>query len=226
MRCCCHRSSAWTNGRALRAGTARSREALMGREIEGRAIGLVGIGEIGRRVARIAQGFGLTVIACDPLLTAEEIRARGAEPVDFDTLLARRHPQPALPAGRGHARPDGRVGLCPHEAGRVVPADERGGIHDEDALLAALDSGHLAGAGWTWRVEPPSPASRLLQHPNVASAFHTGGVTHEGRRKQWRRAPRARSRRCWPASGPSACSIPTSGPGSWNGWRSARGLTD
>ena len=34
-----------------------------------------------------------------------------------------------------------------------------------------------------WRVEPPSPASRLLQHPNVASAFHTGGVTHEGRRK-------------------------------------------
>ena len=61
----------------------------MGREIEGRAIGLVGIGEIGRRVARIAQGFGLTVIACDPLLTAEEIRARGAEPVDFDTLLAR-----------------------------------------------------------------------------------------------------------------------------------------
>ena len=77
------------SGAALRAGTARSREALMGREIEGRAIGLVGIGEIGRRVARIAQGFGLTVIACDPLLTAEEIRARGAEPVDFDTLLAR-----------------------------------------------------------------------------------------------------------------------------------------
>ena len=99
------------SGAALRAGTARSREALMGREIEGRAIGLVGIGEIGRRVARIAQGFGLTVIACDPLLTAEEIRARGAEPVDFDTLLAGRHPQPALPAGRGHARPDGRVGL-------------------------------------------------------------------------------------------------------------------
>ena len=45
-------------GRGPRAGTARSREALMGREIEGRAIGLVGIGEIGRRVARIAQGFG------------------------------------------------------------------------------------------------------------------------------------------------------------------------
>ena len=63
------------SGAALRAGTG-SREALMGREIEGRAIGLVGIGEIGRRVARIAQGFGLTVIACDPLLTAEEIRAR------------------------------------------------------------------------------------------------------------------------------------------------------
>ena len=108
--------------------------------------------------------------------------------------------------------------------GALFLSTARGGIHDEDALLAALDSGHLAGAGWTWRVEPPSPASRLLQHPNVASAFHTGGVTHEGRRR-WRRAPRARSRRCWPASGPSACSIPTSGPGSWNGWRK-RARTD
>ena len=85
--------------------------------------------------------------------------------------------------------------------GALFLSTARGGIHDEDALLAALDSGHLAGAGLdVWRVEPPSPASRLLQHPNMASAFHTGGVTHEGRRR-WRRAPRARSRRCWPASG-------------------------
>lgn len=173
------------SGAALRAGTARSREALMGREIEGRAIGLVGIGEIGRRVARIAQGFGLTVIACDPLLTAEEIRARGAEPVDFDTLLARADILslhcPLDEATRGLMDAWAFARMKP---GALFLSTARGGIHDEDALLAALDSGHLAGAGLdVWRVEPPSPASRLLQHPNVASAFHTGGVTHEGRRK-------------------------------------------
>ena len=172
------------SGAALRAGTARSREALMGREIEGRAIGLVGIGEIGRRVARIAQGFGLTVIACDPLLTAEEIRAR-AEPVDFDTLLARADILslhcPLDEATRGLMDAWAFARMKP---GALFLSTARGGIHDEDALLAALDSGHLAGAGLdVWRVEPPSPASRLLQHPNVASAFHTGGVTHEGRRK-------------------------------------------
>ncbi|MGW9063685.1 NAD(P)-dependent oxidoreductase [Achromobacter animicus] len=170
---------------ALRAGTAVSREALMGHEIEGRVIGIVGIGEIGRRVARIATGFGLKVIAYDPLLTDAQIAERGAAPVSFDALLEQADivslhcPLNAVTRGMVDA-----AALRRMNRGALFVSTARGGIHDEDALLAALESGHIAGAGLdVWQVEPPPPRSGLLQRPDVAAAFHTGGVTHEGRRK-------------------------------------------
>lgn len=170
---------------ALRAGTAVSREALMGHEIEGRVIGIVGIGEIGRRVARIATGFGLKVIAYDPLLTEAQIAERGAAPVTFDALLEQADivslhcPLNAVTRGMVDA-----AALRRMKRGALFISTARGGIHDEDALLAALESGHIAGAGLdVWQVEPPPPRSGLLQRPDVAVAFHTGGVTHEGRRK-------------------------------------------
>lgn len=170
---------------ALRAGTAVSREALMGHEIEGRVIGIVGIGEIGRRVARIATGFGLKVIAYDPLLTDAQIAERGAAPVSFDALLEQADivslhcPLNADTRGMVDA-----AALRRMKRGALFVSTARGGIHDEDALLAALESGHIAGAGLdVWQVEPPPPRSGLLQRPDVAAAFHTGGVTHEGRRK-------------------------------------------
>ncbi|CAB3814515.1 NAD(P)-dependent oxidoreductase [Achromobacter animicus] len=170
---------------ALRAGTAVSREALMGHEIEGRVIGIVGIGEIGRRVARIATGFGMKVIAYDPLLTDAQIAERGAAPVSFDALLEQADivslhcPLNAVTRGMVDA-----AALRRMNRGALFVSTARGGIHDEDALLAALESGHIAGAGLdVWQVEPPPPRSGLLQRPDVAAAFHTGGVTHEGRRK-------------------------------------------
>ena len=170
---------------ALRAGTAVSREALMGHEIEGRVIGIVGIGEIGRRVARIATGFGLKVIAYDPLLTDAQIAERGAAPVSFDALLEQADivslhcPLNAVTRGMVDA-----AALRRMKRGALFVSTARGGIHDEDALLAALESGHIAGAGLdVWQVEPPPPRSGLLQRPDVAAAFHTGGVTHEGRCK-------------------------------------------
>ncbi|MBV7501602.1 NAD(P)-dependent oxidoreductase [Achromobacter sp. ACM05] len=170
---------------ALRAGTAVSREALMGHEIEGRIIGIVGIGEIGRRVARIATGFGLKVIAYDPLLTDAQIAERGAAPVSFDALLE----QADIVSLHCPLNTDTRgmvdaAALRRMKRGALFVSTARGGIHDEDALLAALESGHIAGAGLdVWQVEPPPPRSGLLQRPDVAAAFHTGGVTHEGRRK-------------------------------------------
>ena len=170
---------------ALRAGTAVSREALMGHEIEGLTIGVVGIGEIGRRVARIATGFGLKVIAYDPLLTDAQIAERGAAPVTFDALLQQADivslhcPLNAVTRGMVNA-----AALRRMKRGALFVSTARGGIHDEAALLAALESGHIAGAGLdVWQVEPPPPRSGLLQRPDVAAAFHTGGVTHEGRRK-------------------------------------------
>jgi len=170
---------------ALQAGSAATREALMGREIDGRVLGIVGIGEIGRRVARIAAGFGMRVVACDPLLSSDEIRARGAEPVSLAQLLEQADVVslhcPLNDDTRGMIGTEAYARMRP---GALFISTARGGIHDEQALLAALQDGRLAGAGLdVWSQEPPSPGHGLLQRADVVATYHTGGVTHEGRRK-------------------------------------------
>lgn len=170
---------------ALQSGTAASREALMGREIEGRVLGIVGIGEIGRRVARAAAGFGMRVMAFDPLLSPEEIRSRGAEPAGFAALLEAADVVslhcPLNDDTRGMLGAEAFGGMKP---GALFISTARGGIHDEGALLSALQAGRLAGAGLdVWSQEPPSPGNGLLLRSDVVAAYHTGGVTHEGRRK-------------------------------------------
>jgi D-3-phosphoglycerate dehydrogenase len=66
--------------------------------------------------------------------------------------------------------------------GAIFVTTARGGIHDEAALLAALESGHLAGAGLdVWDVEPPPLEHPLLKCDNVIASFHTAGVKHEAR---------------------------------------------
>ena len=176
-------------------------------------------------MARIAHGFGLTVIACDPLLTAEEIRARGAEPVDFDTLLTRADILslhcPLDDATRGLMDAWAFARMKP---GALFLSTARGGIHDEDALLAALDSGHLAGAGWTC-----GASSRPRRRRGCCSipTWPAPSIPAASRMKaaaRWRRAARQISQML-AGIRPSACSIPTYGPGSWNGWRK-RARTD
>ena len=160
------------------------RESLMGREIQGQTLGLVGIGHIGTRMATIGRAFGLRVLATDPYVTPDEIRRRGAEPVDLDTLV----------------RASDIVSIhCPRDAstinlfdaprfaamkqGAIFVNTARGGIHNEADLAAALESGHLAGAGLdVWEPEPPPLDHPLLAQHNVIATYHTAGVTHEARR--------------------------------------------
>ncbi len=168
----------------LRHDTGFSREDLMGHEIHGAVIGLVGIGKIGTSVARIAQGFGLHVIAHDPLLDAATIRARGAEPVGLDELLSQSDivslhcPLDATTRGLF-----GAAAFAAMKPGAVFISTARGGIHDESALHDALRGGHLRGAGLdVWEQEPPDRSAPLLALDNVVTTFHTAGVTHEARR--------------------------------------------
>lgn len=168
----------------LRHDSGFTREDLMGHEIHGGVIGLVGIGQIGSRVARIAQGFGLRVIAHDPLLDADTIRGRGAEPVTLDELLAQSDVVslhcPLDASTRGLFGAQAFAAMKPQA---VFISTARGGIHDEAALHDALSGGHLRGAGLdVWRQEPPSHDTPLLGLPNVVATFHTAGVTHEARR--------------------------------------------
>lgn len=170
--------------RRLRSERGFAREEVMGREINGKTIGIVGIGHTGSRVAKLATAFGMKVLAFDPLLSAEEITRRGAQPVAFDQLLTRAHvvsvhcPRDARTTGLFNP-----AAFAQMQRGAIFITTARGGIHDEAALAAALQSGHLGGAGLdVWQPEPPPLDHPLLALPNVVATYHTAGVTHEARR--------------------------------------------
>ena len=170
--------------RRLRAERGLTREVLMGREAAGRTVGIVGIGNVGTRVAALSRAMGFEVIAVDPYVEPHEIRARGAEPVSFEELLARADivtlhcPRDASTMRMMNAQAFARM-----KKGAFFITTARGGIHDEAALFEALKSGHLGGAGLdVWDIEPPPLEHPLLSLPNVMATFHTAGVTHEARR--------------------------------------------
>jgi D-3-phosphoglycerate dehydrogenase len=170
--------------RRMRREIGYAREDVMGHEIGGYTLGLVGIGHIGRRVAALARAFGMEVIATDPFLSSDEIARRGAKAVSFEELLEQSDvvslhcPRDASTLKMMNADAFARM-----RKGAIFITTARGGIHDEAALERALQSGHLAGAGLdVWDQEPPPLDHPLLAMENVFATFHVAGVTHEGRR--------------------------------------------
>ena len=171
---------------ALLRGQARgfSREDLMGHELRGRTLGLVGVGEAGRRAAALGRAFGMQVLGVDPALDAAQMAARGAEAVSLDELL-RRADIVSLHCPRDASTTNlmGAAQFAKMKRGAYFITTARGGIHDEMALAEALRSGHLAGAGLdVWQPEPPPLDHPLLQLENVFATYHTAGVTVEARR--------------------------------------------
>ncbi|MCD6076813.1 MAG: D-3-phosphoglycerate dehydrogenase (phosphoglycerate dehydrogenase)-like protein [Ramlibacter sp.] len=170
--------------RRMRREQGFTREDVMGHEIHGKTVGLVGLGHVGSRVAALAKAFGMDVIAADPLLREGEIVRRGARSVTLDQLLAQADivslhcPRDATTLKMIDARAFARM-----KQGAIFITTARGGIHDEQALVEALRSGHLAGAGVdVWDREPPPLDHPLLAMDNVFASFHIAGVTHECRR--------------------------------------------
>jgi D-3-phosphoglycerate dehydrogenase len=174
--------------RRLRTERGLSRESLTGREIAGKTLGLIGMGNIGRRVAALGQAFGMRVIAVDPLLTGDEIRRRGAEPHGLDALLAQSDVVSLhCPRDAGTLRMIDAAAFARMKPDAVFVSTARGGIHDEQALAQAICAGRIAGAGLdVWDREPPPPEHPLLALPTVVATFHTAGVTHEARRNMAR----------------------------------------
>lgn len=175
---------------AIAGGTAADRSALIGRELHGRTVGLIGLGHIGTRVATYLRAFSCEVLAFDPYLDAATMTERGAEKVALDELLARSDILslhcPLTAETRGMI---GAAELAKLPEGAILVTTARGGIHDEDAVLAALQSGRLAGAGLdVWQKEPPEADNPLYLHPSVISTNHAAGVTNESRTRVARMA--------------------------------------
>jgi len=145
------------------------------RRIEGTVLGLVGFGHIPRLVAPKAQAFGIRVIACDPYAKPEVFKTAGVESVDFDTLLQSSDyvsvHAPLLAATRGMMN---AAAFAKMKKGAYIVNTARGPLIDEPALVAALDSGQIGGAGLdVVASEPLAKDSPLLGRDNVIISPHT-----------------------------------------------------
>jgi D-3-phosphoglycerate dehydrogenase len=170
--------------RSVRAGKRTPREHFKGWNAKGRTIGLVGIGNVGSRVARICGlGLQMKVLAYDPYLTADEIESRGATKVDLATLLAEsRFVSIHCPYNDETRDMIGARELAAMQPGAILINTARGGIVNEGALADALESGHIGGAGVdVWIEEPPPLSHPLLAFDNLIATYHTAGVTHDSR---------------------------------------------
>ena len=151
-------------------------------ELDGKTLGIVGIGNIGRRVAKFCGAIGMTVLAYDKYVPADEIRRRGAEPVEsLEALLPRVDVltchTPLTPETR-HMINGTTLGLM--KRGAIYVNTSRGGVQEERALFEALTRGQLGAAGIDVFEEEPCPVDNpLLNLDNVVLSTHMAGVTRE-----------------------------------------------
>ncbi len=201
--------------RALRRDANVNRNELMGTEVQGKTIGVVGLGNVGRRIAALCRGLlGMNVLAYDPYLSATEMAERGGEKVTLDQLLRRSDfVSINCPLTRDSRGMIGAREFASMQKHAYFITTARGFIHDEAALLDALRSKRIAGAGLdVWSKEPPPPQHPLLQFDNVLASPHTAGVTREARENMGRiaaeqmldaldgkRPPRLINPEVWPA---------------------------
>jgi D-3-phosphoglycerate dehydrogenase / 2-oxoglutarate reductase len=186
-----------------------------GHDLTGKALGIIGLGNVGRRLAEIARlAFSMRVLAVDPYVDDDTFREHGLERATLEDVLAQsdfvsvhcpRIPETEMMLGAD------QFALMKPTAYLVNTA--RGGILDEYALADALRAGQLAGAGIdVWDPEPPALDHPLLAMDNVIATPHTAGVTVEAREQmavfaveQWRtiwrgeRPPRILNPEAWPA---------------------------
>lgn len=158
------------------------RSKYTGTELTGKTLGVIGVGKIGREVAKWCKSFGMTVVGYDPVVSEHSARGSGIEPVDLEGLFAQADfitihtPMTKETQNLIDAK---NIAKC-KKGVRIVNC-ARGGIINEDDLLAALKSGHVAGASLdVLDVEPPVDASQELRlHPNVVMTPHLGASTFD-----------------------------------------------
>lgn len=152
-----------------------------GRELAGKTLAVLGLGNIGRIVADRAHGLKMNVIGFDPVLSADRAAALGVELLPLEEIWGRADAitvhTPLTPATKGLVNDD----VIPRlKKGVLLVNAARGGIYDEAALLRGLESGHIGGVALDVFVEEPPPADHpLLKHDRVVVTPHLGASTKE-----------------------------------------------
>jgi D-3-phosphoglycerate dehydrogenase / 2-oxoglutarate reductase len=160
------------------------KKELEGTELYKKTLGVIGFGRIGSSVGERASAFGMKVLAYDPVISAEEIHKRGGNPVSLDELLAQSDIITLHVPLNNETR--GIINATTIEKmkdGVRIVCAARGGVIEEDALVAALDTGKVAAAGLdVFATEPPGETA-LAKHPRVIATPHIGAQTVEAQQR-------------------------------------------
>ena len=153
---------------------------LEGVELNGKTLGIIGLGRIGMEVGKRASVFGMSVIAYDPLISEDDIKQRGAEPVSIQELFAwsdfiSLH----LPLNVQTRDFIGPLAFSQMKDSVRIVCAARGGIIDESALLDALNRGKVAGAALDVFEKEPPGLTETVSHPRVIATPHIGAQTAE-----------------------------------------------
>ena len=156
------------------------KKELEGVELSGKTLGLIGLGRIGMEVGRRASAFGMNIIAYDPLISEDDIKQRGAEPVSIQDLFAwsdfiSLH----LPLNVQTRDLIGPLAFSQMKNGVRIVCAARGGIIDESALLDALNRGKVAGAALDVFGQEPPGLTETVSHPRLIATPHIGAQTAE-----------------------------------------------
>ena len=159
---------------AFRGGSAPAPR--MGAELRGATLGILGYGQIGRRLATLGQALGMRVVVADP---QAQVDAPGLAQDTLDAVLAAAdHVVCLVPATAATANLMNTARFAQMKRGAFFLNAARGELVDEDALLHALDSGHLGGCALdVGRAPDQMPSPALARHPRVLATPHTGGLT-------------------------------------------------
>ena len=159
------------------------RQSLTGNDIFGKTLGIIGLGHIGTRVAKIAKAFSLNVISYDPYVDAKETRNRYATKSDWTTVLSESdfitvH----CPRTKETLNMFGSTAFQKMKAEAIFINTARGGIHNEKDLENALSSNQISGAALdVWWDEPTPITNPLLKFDNVIASPHIAGVTNQAK---------------------------------------------
>lgn len=160
------------------------RTKFLGTQLQGKTLGIVGLGRIGTQVARYAKAFGMRVIGCDPFVSEERARQLGIELRDLDDLLSEADIVTLhVPLTKETEKMIDARAISLMKEGAILVNASRGGVVDEKALYEALVSGKLAGAALdVFEQEPPKEGStsfKLIQLDNVVATPHLGASSKE-----------------------------------------------
>ncbi len=163
----------------MKQGQWRKKE-FEGVELNGKTLGIIGFGRIGTEVGKRAAAFGMNVVTYDPNVSEHELEHGNAEPVSLQDLFAwsdfiSLH----LPLNVQTRDLIGPLAFSEMKDGVRIVSTARGGIIDESALLAALNSGKVAGAALDVFGKEPPGLTELGSHPRVISTPHIGAQTVE-----------------------------------------------